>query len=231
MLKRAPRDPSAAVRSGGAAAGEKHAITGRSVPEHPLFRRFGVLTKKLHIYLGLLNFSIVLVFGIAGLTASIDESWPGQRAPIVEDRAFRAPAGLRDVQIGDLVYAAVRPPLVTPRKYPVYRNARKELIVDFYSVNGTQHITHLASENKLRVETRRNTFSQFLDRLHATTGNPSDPRLRLWACYVEFSIWSLLAMVLTGLYLWASARWRFRWARISFAAGTALVAALWTMFR
>jgi len=35
-------------------------------------RRFNSLVKKTHIYLALLNLSIVLVFGIAGLKASLD---------------------------------------------------------------------------------------------------------------------------------------------------------------
>ena len=192
---------------------------------------FPRLLKKIHIYLGLLNFTIILVFGIAGLAASWEATFPREAAPVVTEMPFHVPPGLRDIQIGDLVYQAVRPPFVTPRLYPVFRNADHQLIVDFYMVSGMQHITVLAAENKLRIESTRKSFWQYVNRLHATTGKPSDIKLRLWAGYVEFSIWSLLAMVATGLYLWLSSRRRFRWAAYSFAAGTVLVALLWVGLR
>lgn len=187
------------------------------------------LLKKVHIYLGLLNFTIVLVFGITGLAASIDASFPSEPPPVVSERAFHVPPGLRDIQIGDLVYQTLRPPFVSPRLYPVFRDSNHDLIVDFYSVSGMQHVTVLP--DKLRIESHRKSVWQFVNRLHATTGNPADLKLRLWAYYVEFSIWSLLAMVMTGLYMWLSARWRFRWAGYSFAAGTALVVVLWVTLR
>jgi hypothetical protein len=189
------------------------------------------LLKKVHIYLGLLNFTIILIFGIAGLTASLDNSFPGDPPAVVTERPFRMPTGLRDIQIGDLVYQTLRPPFVSPRLYPVFRNNKQELIVDFYSVSGMQHITVLPSANKLRIESHRKSFWQYMNRLHATTGKPSDLKLRLWTYYVEFSIWSLLAMVSTGLYLWLASRRKFRWAGYSFAAGTALVVVLWTALR
>jgi hypothetical protein len=195
--------------------------------------RFGWLrlVKKIHIYFGLLNFTVVLVFGIAGLAASYDATFPHEPAPMVEERAFQVPAGLRDIQIGDLVYLTLRPPLVSPRLYPVFRNEKKELIVDFYSVNGMQHITVLPQESKLRIENHPRNFWQYVNDLHAVTGRPPNLKLRLWAYYVEFSIWSLLAMVLTGLYLWIASTRKFRWAGYSFAAGTALVVALWAALR
>lgn len=205
-------------------------VKSRSMPKPGPAYALRIL-KKVHIYLGLLNLTIILVFGIAGLTASVNASFPGEPAPVVTERVFHVPAGLRDIQIGDLVYQTVRPPFVSPRLYPVFRNANHELIVDFYSVSGMQHITVLPAGNKLRIESHRKNIWEYMNRLHATTGRPADLKLRLWAYYVEFSIWSLLAMVLTGLYMWLASRRQFRWAGYAFVAGAALVVVLWRALR
>jgi len=61
------------------------------------------LIKKLHTYIGLLNFCNILVFGIAGLAATFH--WGEERKPAfiapVRYESFTAPPGLTDKQIAD----------------------------------------------------------------------------------------------------------------------------------
>ena len=58
-----------------------------------------------------------------------------------------------------------------------------------------------------------------------------DWRTQLWALYIEVSIWSLILMASSGIYLWLTSRPKLRWAQLSFAAGIISFIALWTLSR
>ncbi len=192
--------------------------------------------KKLHMYFGLLNFSILLVFGIAGLTATF-ESAPDNRVPpavSVRFENYTAPAGMNDKEVTDDVYRMLKPALTNPvPKFAIQRDADNNLAFAFFSVNGQQRVTVLEKENRLRIETLRISSWHFLDRLHSTTINArsADLRIQLWGYYNEFAIWSLIGMPLSGLYLWLSSRPGYRPAQLVFLAGTAFFLALYVVTR
>ena len=105
----------------------------------------------------------------------------------------------------------------------VRRNGANQLVAEFYSVNGMTRITLLETERRAQVQTYRNSIWRFIDNAHATTiGEGSgSAAVHAWAWYIELSIWSLVAMALTGLWLGVSTRWKFHWTPISLAAGCA----------
>jgi hypothetical protein len=181
------------------------------------------LIKKIHMYVGLLNFSILLVFGVAGIQATLS-SGEGVQRQWSEARyiPFEAPPAATDRQVADMVYRTVRFPLTTPVPgFAIRRNAENRLALDFYHVNGLNRVTVLEDEKRLKVETSRVGLGRFLNNLHATTTNARTPDwpVRAWAWYNEFAIWSLLGMTVSGAYLWLSSRPRWRWAQAVFAAG------------
>ncbi len=192
--------------------------------------------KKLHMYFGLLNFSILLVFGIAGLTATF-EAAPDNRVPpavSVRFENYTAPAGMNDKEVADDVYRVLKPALANPvPKFAIRRDADNNLAFAFFNVNGQQRVTVLERENRLRIETLRVSPWHFLDRLHSTTMNArsTDRRIQLWGYYNEFAIWSLLGMPLSGLYLWLSSRPGYRPAQLVFLAGSAFFIALYVVTR
>jgi len=56
--------------------------------------------------------------------------------------------------------------------------------------------------------------------MHTVTDlKQSDRRMQLWAWYNHFAIWSLIAMSVTGVYLWLASRPRYRIAHYSFLGG------------
>ena len=76
------------------------------------------LFRKLHMYAGLLNLSILLIFGISGLWATFEPA-PELRHrpdPQIEIRDFTVPAGLDDKAAADRVYEFffTAPPLHLP---------------------------------------------------------------------------------------------------------------------
>ncbi len=189
--------------------------------------------RKVHIYAGLLNFTSVIVFGVAGLVVTLDapDIFHNGGSSVVEIRSFSAPDIAADKDVALAVEAALQPensavPFTT-------RNADHQLVVNFYSVNGLKRVTVLEDRHQIRIETLRNSVWRFVDNLHATTiaERTSGWAIRAWAWYIEFSIWCLLAMVLTGLWMGLRARFPYRLGQAAFLVGLGAAAALFILVR
>jgi hypothetical protein len=196
-------------------------------------RVLNLWVRKLHIYAGLLNITALMVFGIAGLvvTADAPDIFHAGSKPVADLQAFSIPGTASDKEAGRLIQQALHPADAGPPV--IHRDAEHHLVTDFYSVNGLIRATVLEQTNQLRVETFRNSIWRFLDNAHATTisEQAAGNAIRLWAWYIEFSIWSLLFMASSGVWLGLSARWRFRWTQISLAAGCVAFVAFYFLER
>ena len=182
------------------------------------------LIKKIHVYLGLLNLSFVLIFGITGVVATLRyapyQLPKPQQPPRYEP--YDVPTGLTDKEVADDIYARLKIPLTSPpEKWAMSRNQHNDLLINFYTVNGPYQMTLLEKQNRLKVERVQENIWLYIDNLHGhTVREPgSDPPLRMWAYYNEFSIWSLLGMALSGTYLGLTSRPKYRLARYTFAFG------------
>ena len=191
--------------------------------------------KKIHMYVGLLNYVTLTVFAVAGLTATFE---PGPRHPPAPVEAHYEPfivaPNASDKEVADTVFQTFHFPLSNPiPKGALRRNPENELVLNFYTINGPFRATVLEKENRLRIEPARNSIWAFLNNAHSVTqaGNSRHLRVRLWAWYNEFAIWSLLAMAVSGVYLWLASRPAYRWAQVSFAAGTGVFVVLWVLTR
>ncbi|PYT30566.1 MAG: hypothetical protein DMG57_07880 [Acidobacteria bacterium] len=193
------------------------------------------LIKKLHMYIGLLNFCNILVFGIAGLAATFH--WGQGRKPAfiapVRYENFTAPPGLTDKQIADQIFNKLHLPLTGPvSAWDVHRDADGNMPLDFYTAAGIHRVVYLPKENRLKIEDTRSSLWFFLDDVHTVTDlDQLDWRMRWWAYYNNFALWSLSGMAISGTYLWLSSRLGYRIARYSFAGGTAVFIALYILTR
>jgi len=194
-----------------------------------------LLIIKLHIYAGLLTFAQLVTYGIAGLVASVQ---PGLERPkiarAVRYEPFTVAPSSTDQQVADAVYRQLALPLTRPMPgWFLRRTPEKDLLLDFYNINGIYRVVVLERENRLRIEDIRNSTALFLSDVHAiTTGDPQAPgRVRAWAIYNEIAMWCLLGFCVSGLYLWLSAQARSWWAWASLAAGVVTFAASWMAFR
>jgi hypothetical protein len=194
------------------------------------------LLKRLHIWIGLFNFTILIVFALAGLHATIMPA-PAQRptpAIVTREVEYETPPDFTDAQVADDLYRKLELPLVGPiPEWAIGRNAENVLVLEFHSPNGVHRATVLEEQKKVRIEHSRTTTGEFLNVMHATTIYHSTPdwRVRLWSLYVDLSIFSLLFMVATGMWLWLATRPKLWWAGASFGAGTALFAFLYAVIR
>ncbi len=197
--------------------------------------RLRALVLKVHISAGLLTFTQVMIYGVAGLVATLQ---PGLERPkvarAVRYMPFTAAPSASDKEVAAAVYARLAPPLARPvPDWFLRRTADNDLLLDFYNVNGIWRVVVLESSHQLRIEEIRNRLGYFLTDIHAATPNDAGaPRLvRLWGLYNEAAMWCLLGFCASGLYLWLSAAGRERWAWGCLASGSAVLAALWMAFR
>jgi uncharacterized iron-regulated membrane protein len=190
---------------------------------------------KLHIYAGLLTFSQIALYGVAGLVATVQLAAERPKiAHAVQHVPFRVSPGSTDKQVADEVFKTLQLPLTRPMpSWFLRRTPQNDLLLDFYNINGIWRVIVLEREGQLRIEQIRNSLGLFLGDIHATTtGDDEAPRLlRAWGYYNEFAMWCLLAFCASGVYLWLTAQARTWWAWASVASGTAVFALLWMSFR
>lgn len=193
------------------------------------------LVLKAHIYAGLLTFTQVMIYGVAGLVATLQPGLERPKVPrAVRYVPFTAAPNASDKEVAAAVYARLAPPLARPvPDWFLRRTADNDLRLDFYNVNGIWRVIVLEDSHQLRIEEIRNSLGYFLSDIHAATPNDAGlPRLvRLWALYNEAAMWCLLGFCASGLYLWLSGPGRERWAWGCLASGSAVLAALWMAFR
>jgi uncharacterized iron-regulated membrane protein len=184
------------------------------------------------MYAGLLAFTALVVFGVAGLTATVSPERPQTGA--VETREFHPPANAADFDAAMAAYDALQLPLADrPGRGAVKRDAGNHVAFTVYSPNGPRVITILEAEGQVRVELRRNSVWHFLENAHAALPREAsrDLRIKLWSWYTEFGIWTLILMSVSGVWLWLASRPGYLWAQVSFAAGSGAFLLLYAITR
>lgn len=192
-----------------------------------------LLIQKFHTYAGLLTFVNFMVFGLVGLSATL-QSKPAEIRPVVRYEAFTVDPNLTDRQVAERVCTLLRLSLATPIQSAVIQHdAERNLLLDFWHANGRHRVTVLEKEGRLRVEIMRNSPWSYLGTLHATTAafHSGDWRMQLWAGYNEFAMWCLIGMIASGVALWLLSRPGYRLAQVSLAVGSSLFAAFYFFAR
>ena len=194
------------------------------------------LIKKIHTYAGLLSFTLLLVYGIAGLTATFRKGVEGSAAAFGPPRfeSFALPPGAGRQQLSDLVYDHIKPPLA--ERLPegmVETDSEGNPRLDFWSINGVLRVTVLGREGQLKIQSQSSDLPDFLNALHATlTAYPTSfPLLRAWGVYNHFGLICLLFLALSGTYLWLASRPRYAPARMLADEGSLVFALIYMLLR
>lgn len=186
------------------------------------------------MYLGLLNFSMLAIFGIAGLVVTFEapDIMHSGKPPQTTFLDFTAPSSFSDREVGSLIAARMGTPRHADKPY-IHRGQANRLLVDFYSVDGLVRGTLLENTNRIEIETYRNSIWRFIDNAHTVTiaDRSADPAVRAWSWYMEFAVWSLIAMCATGIWLGVASRWRFTWTRVALASGCVVFLAFYFLER
>lgn len=188
---------------------------------------------KVHLYAGLITFSQVLVFAIAGITASLQSSL--ERPKLVRSTryvTYRAMTNATDKEVARDVYESLRLPLARPMPdWFLQHDTAGNLKLDFYTINGIHRVTVLEKECRLRIEEIRNDLALFLQDIHAATGDGDAPLLvKVWAWLNVIAMWSLFGFCASGIYLWLTAYRRWWWAAGTLAVScSCLIALYWSL--
>jgi hypothetical protein len=176
-----------------------------------------------------------MLYGVAGLVATAQFAAERPKvARAVQYVPFTVTPGSTDKQVADDVFRTLHLPLTRPMPgWFLRRTPEKDLLLDFYNINGIWRVVVLEREGRLRIEQIHNSLGLFLGDMHATTtGDEEAPRLmRVWAFYNEFAMWCLIGFCASGVFLWLTAQARSWWAWTSLATGTTAFAVLWMVFR
>src|SRR6185369_9037818 len=118
-------------------------VKQHSFPSGKLNRAMNAWIRKIHMYAGLLNFTILCVFGLAGLvvTAEAPDIFKAGTVPVVTTLPFHSPSSASDQQVGELIRERLQP--AHAGKPNIRRDAQHQLVADFYSVNGLVRATLL----------------------------------------------------------------------------------------
>lgn len=191
---------------------------------------------RIHIYSGLLSSTSLAIFGIIGIAATVLPR-PRDRAapePTIEYRNIEIPGDMDDRQLADHIQADLAIPLTGPApNWSLRRDDDGNLVFRLPTAARYHDVVVLEAEDRLRITTQPRDLWQYLFILHELTPAHVRPdfRLQAWAWYIEFSMWALIVMPLTGLYMWLSTRPRHRWARVSLAAGTLAIVLFYAAIR
>src|SRR3954452_11011126 len=179
--------------------------------------------RKIHIYSGLLSFTQILVYGIAGLVALFYGGAERPKAPR-EARyvSFAAPASSTDKEVAALIYRMMQFPMARPvPDWYLRHTPENHLLLDFYNINGIRRVVVMENEGRLRIEEIHNPLWLFLEDVHAATvgDGGAGALMHAWALWNELAMWTLLAFCASGIWLWLAARPEAVWAWAALAAG------------
>jgi len=185
--------------------------------------------KRLHILVGLFNLTAIAVFALAGITETFPNHERRAESRLVD---FEVPNGLNDQQVAERLVSTLQLPLIGPVQN-VHRNDQHMVQFGFYTTNGPGRAVVLEADRKARIDGTRLSFGRFMVEAHAASLQGSGPVLfmRLWAVYVDCSIFSLLFMAITGPWLWLVSRPNLWWARSLCVAGAGVFVVLWLFTR
>lgn len=190
--------------------------------------------KKLHIYAGLLSFMGFSVWGVVGIWAALMPG-PGERVrpePEVSVVDFQVDGSAADQEVIDAMIRASGLPFIQPGRKPA-RDPQGRLIVRYLTPNGTRRILLLEKENKIRIEQTPSPLMGFLNLMHMQTVLHHNPgwEVRMWGFYNEFSMWAVIFMTVSGLYMWIATRPGLGWALWTFGIASAAFVALYFALR
>lgn len=202
-------------------------IIGRSLrgtdplPYGPVLYRW---TKKIHMYSGLLSFLGLTVWGIVGVESAFRAA-PETRErpqPVVRFIDFETPSDIADPELAQLMVDAAKMPFITsaPRHT---RDKQNRLSMTYFTTNGRRRLVLLEDEAKIRVEAEPVDFWGFLSSAHVNTILHSRPawQLKFWGAYNEMSLWAVIFMAVSGIYMWLATRPKLAWASWTLGAGCA----------
>lgn len=180
--------------------------------------------QRYHVYAGLLSSVGILVYGLTAVYATFE---PGPGGFVAERSKERRALNVRVEGDADAkaVAKAVARELSFPLSQGPWEITEEAGVVSmvFASPNAQRAVRYDRARRQAVIETAPVTFASFAIKMHQARIRPGLPtRVLLWAAFNMVSAAALLFMVVTGLYLFATAKRRpwYAWAAVAIGVVT-----------
>ena len=186
------------------------------------------------MYSGLLSFLGLTVWGVVGVESAFRAA-PEER-PRPEDAVryvdFQPPDDIADPELAQMMIDAAQMPFITDAPRHI-RDDKNRLSMTYFSVNGRRRLVLLEDEAKIRIEKTPLDFWGYLSSAHVNTLFHSRPawQLKFWGSYNEMSLWSVIFMAISGVYMWLATRPKLAWASWTLGAGCAIFGLFYAVIR
>lgn len=191
------------------------------------------LIRKIHLYTGLQASFALLIFSITVLTLSTDEN----KAPTISHQKFVGNMDMGSLKLAIALYNQVGQRFeAVPSPWMVSDKEQGILRVKFKSPRGRRIIRLNKTNRDIEIKMWTNTFPQFVNHMHQESvgRRKLSQSLWLWAwsLYMEFSVFSLFVLPVTGLYIWVAGKSKKKyWANLSLASSIITMVILWNLIR
>lgn len=175
--------------------------------------------QRYHVYAGLIASVGILVYGLTAVFASIEPGPAGFVAASTVERRTMTPKTADGADAKGLARALGRE-LAFPLSQGPWEITEEAGVVSmvFASPNAQRSVRYDRARKQLVIETVPVTFATFAIKMHQARIRAGMPgRLLLWAAFNMVSAAALLFMVVTGVYLFATAKRRpwYAWAAVA----------------
>ena len=130
------------------------------------------LLRKIHMYVGLLGWSVILVMGIAGLDAVLTSALNASgTAPRTRTMDFVAPPDLNDAQLAEAVGRKMQLPFAPPTSYyNLHRDTAGNVCFENWTLSkGNVKVTIFEDRRQVQIEEENTDLWLFLNNLHTVT--------------------------------------------------------------
>ena len=155
---------------------------------------------NVHIYLGLLCSSYLLIYGISSLNYNHEFGKPWN-----DKVKWERPMTIANMENNLALSESVRDALGLvgwPLPWETRRDERGNFHFGLSRPGKHYSVDVLFAENRVAVEETRKGFWAVINSLHGRMTVPSSPFMSLWAVYTELCNWVVLFAAASGIYLW-----------------------------
>lgn len=187
--------------------------------------RMSLLLRRIHLYLALFLAPWILMYTAS--TFAMNHREEGGTPPkFVLERELTYSGEMPDGATPRQIALQVLGALEMDGAHTIARGATAEKVVIQRQLPvNPRRITFTASDKKITVERMEFRTGAFLERMHRRRGYQHDYWLEdLWAGSVDLTIAALVALALSGLWMWWEMKATRRWGALALGAGCALFA-------
>jgi hypothetical protein len=195
---------------------------------------FYSLVRKLHFYVGLQAMLGLCLFSAATIIASLHTH--EKTEPEITRHTYRGSTTLDPGELALRLHDQIGQKYESvPHGWMISSDPGNEVRIVYFSPNGKRDVALDLPGKTIEIRTYRNTFLQYLNRMHTESLGRRRPGdhiwLWLWSLYIELSLIALILLPVTGTYIWLTEKRKQPWAMPSMVLSITTIAFVYFAIR